>query len=49
MRVEKALYFDPQQIPAAGCCPECGGCLYLPTLRCIRCERRYGNDPAGNE
>lgn len=49
MGVEKVLYFDPQQIPAAAFCPECGGCLYLPSLGCIRCERRYGDDSAGIE
>ena len=49
MRVEKVLYFDPQQVPEVSFCPVCGGCVYLPSLRCIRCERRWGNDPEGNE
>ena len=49
MRVEKALYFDPQQVPAAGFCRRCGGCVYLPSLRCLRCERSGIHDPAGDE
>ena len=49
MRVEKALYFDPQQVPAVFACPVCGGCVYLPSLRCIRCERGWGNDSEGDE
>ncbi len=33
------LYIDPQAQKHAGFCRRCGGCLYLPGLRCIRCER----------
>ena len=35
---EMTLFTDPQdQIPAAFC-PECGGELYAPSLRCLKCR-----------
>ena len=40
MSIEQVLYFDPQAVDPAGFCSRCGGCLYRPTLHCIRCERR---------
>ena len=49
MSIEQALYFDPQAEIPAGFCVRCGGCLYRPTLRCIRCERRRSHDPAADE
>lgn len=39
--MEPTLYFDPQQEREYPC-PVCGGAVYLPGLRCIRCERRNG-------
>lgn len=49
MPIEKTLYFDPQDQPHAALCGRCSGCLYPPSLRCIRCERRALYDPAGDE
>lgn len=49
MSMEKVLYFDPQAQPHAGFCRRCGGSLYAPSLRCVRCERRGIHDPAGDE
>ncbi len=37
--IEPTLYIDPQTQPPAAFCPVCGGALYAPSLRCIRCER----------
>ena len=49
MSIEEVLYFDPQAEIPVGFCADCGGCLYRPTLHCIRCERRSYGDAAGNE
>lgn len=38
--IEQALYIDPQAEVPAGCCQQCGGELYAPSLVCSRCERR---------
>ncbi len=38
--IEPMLYIDPQAAPPGGSCPVCGGALYLPSLTCLRCERR---------
>ena len=38
--LEPTLYFDPQAARPAAYCPDCGGLLYAPSLRCLRCERR---------
>jgi len=38
VRIEKVLYFDPQQA-REGRCGRCGGVAYEPGYRCIRCER----------
>ena len=37
-RIEKILYFDPQQAKSV-CCDYCGGATYGPGYRCIRCQR----------
>ena len=49
MSIEQVLYFDAQAEIPVGFCSRCGGCLYRPSLRCIRCERRGLRDTAGNE
>ena len=49
MAIEQVLYFDAQAEIPGGFCRRCGGCLYRPSLRCIRCERRDHRDPAGDE
>ena len=49
MSIEQALYVDLQAEAAAGFCSRCGGCLYRPTLHCIRCERRGCREPGGAE
>ena len=36
--IEPNLYTDIQDRPPADFCPVCGGELYLPGLRCLRCE-----------
>ena len=38
--MESTLFFDPQTAVPACFCPVCGGECYLPSLICIRCERR---------
>ena len=38
--IEKTLYIDPQAARPAAYCDDCGGALYLPSLMCLRCERR---------
>lgn len=38
--IDPTLYFDPQQALPAGYCARCGGCLYRPSLSCLRCGRR---------
>ena len=38
VRIEKVLYFDPQQAREV-CCGRCGGVTYEPGYHCIRCER----------
>ncbi len=39
MDLEPTLFFDPQAAIPAGYCPRCGGCLYRPSLVCLRCEQ----------
>lgn len=36
--IEPILYIDPQTVPAKTC-PVCGGAVYPPGYKCIRCER----------
>ena len=36
--IEQNLYIDPQREPSKSC-PVCGGAVYPPGYRCIRCER----------
>ena len=43
--LEPTLYTDPQTALIAAFCPVCGGALYAPSLRCIRCERRNHDTP----
>lgn len=38
-KVEKILWFDPQQQPEAGRCSVCGGVIYRPGCDCARCRR----------
>ena len=38
--IERALFPDPQADRPAAFCADCGGALYLPSLMCLRCERR---------
>ena len=38
--IESGLFADPQAEKPACFCPVCGGELYLPSLTCLRCERR---------
>ena len=38
--LEFDLYTDPQGVRPDAFCPVCGGEQYLPTLFCLRCERR---------
>lgn len=40
--IEPVLYIDPQREKEARC-PRCGGAVYPPGYRCIRCER--GDEP----
>ena len=40
IQMEETLYLDLQAIPPDAFCPVCGGEQYLPSLRCLRCERR---------
>ena len=37
--IEQVLYIDPQAVIPAGYCPNCGGALYMPSMRCLRCGR----------
>ena len=37
-RIEKTLYFDPQQAREI-ICDRCGGATYGPGYHCIRCQR----------
>ena len=39
-KIKGTLFTDPQEEPIAAFCEVCGGALYLPSLTCIRCERR---------
>ena len=39
LSIQSNLYTDLQSIREAGRCPHCGGCVYAPSLLCIRCER----------
>lgn len=36
--IEPMLYVDLQRLPPAGCCPNCGGEVYFPSLTCCRCQ-----------
>ena len=38
--IEQILYVDLQLEKPEEACPVCGGERYLPTLFCLRCERR---------
>jgi len=38
-RIESILYIDPQAQKPAGYCSRCGGAVYFPGCRCIRCGR----------
>ena len=38
--IEPVLYRDAQQEKPACFCRVCGGECYLPSLICLRCERR---------
>lgn len=38
--IESVLYVDLQAEKPGTLCPVCGGECYLPTLACLRCERR---------
>lgn len=40
MNIEPTLYVDDQAAAHRAQCPVCGGCLYSPSLRCLRCQRR---------
>ena len=44
--IEQSLYTDPQAAVPAAYCPRCGGALWLPSLRCIRCEKEGIHDPS---
>ena len=44
--IEQILYIDPQAKRPDGFCPCCGGALWLPSLRCIRCGKEDVHDPA---
>ena len=37
-KIITTLFLDEQQEIPAGYCGRCGGALYGPSLRCIRCE-----------
>ena len=37
--IEQVLYIDPQAAVPAGYCETCGGALYDPSRRCLRCGR----------
>lgn len=39
-KIDPVLYPDPQAKPPQGYCPICGGECWLPSLLCLRCERR---------
>ena len=47
VNIEPVLYIDPQNVIPAGYCEICGGALWRPSLRCLRCEKegKY-HDPA---
>lgn len=38
--IEPVLYLDEQAARPGGFCQVCGGECYLPSGRCLRCERR---------
>lgn len=38
--IEQVLYLDVQAVKPACFCEICGGERYLPSLVCLRCERR---------
>lgn len=38
--IEPVLYLDPQAQRPRSKCPVCGGECWLPSLVCLRCERR---------
>lgn len=40
--IEQTLYVDTQAEKPGGVCGVCGGSLYRPGLRCLRCQRRAG-------
>ena len=40
IQLEFDLYTDLQAIRPVAFCPVCGSEQYLPSLRCLRCERR---------
>jgi hypothetical protein len=44
--IEPVLFTDPQQAVPAGYCRKCGGALWLPSLRCLRCEKEGKHDSA---
>jgi hypothetical protein len=43
--IEPVLYMDAQAAVPAGYCPRCGAELWLPSLRCLRCEEEGRHDP----
>ena len=43
--IEPVLYIDPQAAVPDGSCDRCGGALWLPSLRCLRCEMEGRYDP----
>ena len=43
--MEPCLYIDPQAAVPAQYCAVCGGELWLPSLRCLRCEKEGRYDP----
>ena len=38
--IEPVLYLDPQAVRPGCYCAACGAERYLPSLTCLRCERR---------
>jgi len=39
--IMEMLFLDEQQAVPAGYCRFCGGAVYAPSLRCIRCEEGF--------
>ncbi len=41
MNLLEPIYLSDVQRAPEGVCPNCGGSIYSPSYRCLRCERSH--------